>query len=55
VHARSREQGELFHLPDGRAALARNLKLALGSRFLPEYAMRQYDWLHGYDCIRGFE
>lgn len=55
VHARSREQGEMFHLPDGTAALARNFKLALGSRFLPEYAMREYDWLHGYDCIRGFE
>ncbi|MEQ8483077.1 MAG: FAD-dependent monooxygenase [Pseudomonadales bacterium] len=55
VQARSAEQGELFHLPDGAGALRRNLKLALGSRYLPEIAMRQFDWLHGFDCIRGFE
>ena len=35
--------------------LRRNAKLAFGSRFLPEIAMGQYDWLHGYDCIRGFD
>ena len=38
-----------------RQALVRNIKLSLGSRFLPEMAMAQLDWLYGYDCIRGFE
>ncbi len=32
----------------------RNLKLTLGSRFLPELAMSRLDWLYGYDCVRGF-
>jgi hypothetical protein len=35
--------------------LQRNFKLALGSRYLPEIAMGRFDWLHGYDCVRGFE
>lgn len=55
VQARSAEQGDMFHLPDGTSALRRNFKLAMGSRYLPELAMRQFDWLHGFDCIRGFE
>lgn len=55
VQARSRAQGEEFHLPEGLPAWRRNFKLALGSRYLPEIAMRQFDWLHGFDCIRGFE
>ncbi len=54
VQRSSREQGEMFHLPEGSPAWWRNFKLSLGSRFLPELAMRQYDWLHGYDCVRGF-
>lgn len=32
----------------------RNLKIALSTRFLPEIAMQRQDWLHQYDCIRGF-
>lgn len=55
VQRSSREQGVQFHLGDRWTVFQRNLKLALGSRFLPEIAMQQYDWLHGYDCIRGFE
>ncbi|MFW6093186.1 MAG: FAD-dependent monooxygenase [Pseudomonadota bacterium] len=55
VQQRSRQQGEEFHLADPGAVMRRNFKLAVGSRLLPEVAMRQYDWLHGYDCIRGFE
>jgi len=55
VQLRSRAQGEEFHLQARGPVLQRNLKLALGSRFLPEMAMQQFDWLHGYDCIRGFE
>ena len=31
------------------------LKLLTGSRLLPEIAMARYDWLHGYDCVRGFD
>jgi len=55
VQAQSRAQGEEFHLSERRAVLLRNFKLALGSRYLPEIAMQQFDWLHGYDCVRGFE
>tara|TARA_Y100001933_G_scaffold240469_1_gene266004 strand:+ start:4767 stop:5960 length:1194 start_codon:yes stop_codon:yes gene_type:complete len=55
VQARSRAQGEEFHLSERRAVWTRNFKLALGSRYLPEIAMKQFDWLHGYDCVRGFE
>ncbi|MFU8817693.1 MAG: FAD-dependent monooxygenase, partial [Pseudomonadales bacterium] len=55
VQLASRAQGKEFHLRERLPVLQRNLKLALGSRFLPEMAMQQFDWLHGYDCIRGFE
>ena len=55
VQARSREQGDTFHLADRWQMLARNFKLGLGSRLLPEIAMQQYDWLHGYDCVKGFD
>ncbi|MEZ5559071.1 MAG: FAD-dependent monooxygenase [Pseudomonadales bacterium] len=55
VQLASRAQGHEFHLTDRWQMLARNLKLGLGSRYLPEMAMQRYDWLHGYDCIRGFE
>jgi len=50
----SREQGEMFHLHSPWERLARNLKLGVGSRLLPEIAMAQYDWLHGYDPVRRF-
>ncbi len=40
--------------PTGMAAWQRNLKWSLTSRFLPEIAMQQTDWLYGYDCIKGF-
>lgn len=55
VQRRSRDQGEEFHLRETWPALRRNFKLALGTRYLPEIAMSRFDWLHGYDCIRGFE
>lgn len=54
VQARSREQGEEFHIADRWRIAARNLKLGLGSRYLPDFAMQQFDWLHGYDCVKGF-
>jgi len=54
VQARSRLQGEEFHLAERWRIVARNLKLGMGSRYLPEFAMQQFDWLHGYDCIKGF-
>jgi salicylate hydroxylase len=54
VQARSRQQGEEFHLADRWQIMARNLKLGFGSRYLPELAMQQFDWLHGYDCVKGF-
>lgn len=55
VQQRSRDQGKEFHLSEPWPVLRRNFKFALGSRFLPEIAMQRFDWLHGYDCIRGFE
>jgi salicylate hydroxylase len=55
VQIRSRAQGEEFHLTERWPVLRRNLKLTLGSRYLPEIAMAQFDWLHGFDCIRGFD
>jgi salicylate hydroxylase len=55
VQLRSRAQGVEFHLRERWPILRRNAKLALGSRYLPEIAMGQFDWLHGYDCVRGFE
>jgi salicylate hydroxylase len=55
VQQRSRAQGEEFHLRERWPVLQRNFKLALGSRYLPEIAMGRFDWLHGYDCVRGFE
>lgn len=55
VQLRSRAQGDEFHLAGRWPVLARNLKLALGTRYLPEIAMQQFDWLHGYDCVRGFD
>ena len=55
VQIGSRAQGRSFHLDRGWSILKRNLRLGLGTRFLPEIAMQQLDWLHGYDCIRGFD
>lgn len=55
VQARSRAQGEEFHLRESWPMYKRNFVLAVGTRFLPEVAMSRFDWLHGYDCIRGFE
>ncbi|MBX3707892.1 MAG: FAD-dependent monooxygenase [Pseudomonadales bacterium] len=55
VQAGSRAQGETFHLSDRWRIVGRNLKLGLGSRYLPEIAMAQFDWLHGYDCVKGFD
>ncbi len=55
VQAASRAQGEEFHRSERWDTWRRNFKLALGSRYLPEIAMKQFDWLHGYDCVRGFE
>lgn len=50
----SKAQGEMFHLDAPNQRLARDLKLGLGCRLLPEIAMAQYDWLHGYDPVRRF-
>ena len=32
----------------------RNFRWSLTNRFLPELSMAQFDWLYGYDCIKGF-
>jgi 2-polyprenyl-6-methoxyphenol hydroxylase-like FAD-dependent oxidoreductase len=50
----SKEQGQMFHLEAPNARLARDLKLGIGCRLLPDIAMGQYDWLHGYDPVRRF-
>jgi len=55
VSRASLELARRHTLPDPRGAWWRNLKMALGGRFLPEAQMAEFDWLYGYDCIRGFE
>ncbi len=55
VQRESRAQGQDYHLKGRWPALRRNLTLTLGSRYLPEIAMSRFDWLHGYDCVRGFD
>ncbi|TVS15903.1 MAG: monooxygenase [Gammaproteobacteria bacterium] len=51
----SKAQGNMFHLHATGARLARDLKLGIGCRLLPEIAMAEYDWLHGYDAVRRFK
>ncbi len=41
-------------LSDRGAVWRRNILWSMTSRFLPEIAMQKLDWLHGYDCIKGF-
>jgi salicylate hydroxylase len=55
VQDQSRLQGEMYHLASPLPRFARNVRLALGSRFLPDVAMQRYDWLFGYDAVRGFD
>jgi len=55
VQLASRKQGEVFHLRNKWAITRRNLKLAVGCRYLPEIAMQQFDWLHGYDALKLFD
>lgn len=47
-------QSSSLQTPDQQAIWKRNIKLSLGSRFLPEWALAKFDWLYGYDCVRGF-
>lgn len=55
VQDESRAQGEMFHLKSSWRQIGRNLKLGIGSRLVPDLAMAQYDWLHGYDPVRRFK
>jgi salicylate hydroxylase len=55
VQHQSRVQGEMYHLESALPRLARDAKLALGSRFMPDLAMQRFDWLFGYDPVRGFD
>jgi salicylate hydroxylase len=50
----ARRQGEMFHVHAPWDRLKRNLRLGVGSRLLPELAMQQLDWIHGYDAVRTF-
>lgn len=54
VQVQARQEGQLLHVSDSRRMLWRNLRMALASRYLPEIAMQRYDWLYGYDCVKGF-
>lgn len=47
-------QGLSLQQPERQKIWQRNIKLSLGSRFLPEWALAKFDWLYGYDCVRGF-
>jgi salicylate hydroxylase len=55
VQVSSRQEGRNFHLSDRWQIRWRNLRMALSSRYLPEIAMERYDWLYGYDCVKGFD
>lgn len=55
VRRASRSFTEQWTMSAPGAIRLRNLKLSLMSRFLPEMAMQQLDWLYEYDCIKGFE
>jgi len=50
----SAEQGDMFHLEKSWDVTMRNLKLGFGSRYLPELALQQLDWIHAYDAVKGF-
>jgi salicylate hydroxylase len=54
AQVRAREEAQLLHVSNPRRMLWRNLRMALSSRYLPEIAMQRYDWLYGYDCVKGF-
>jgi len=54
VQAGSRQEARSLHLSDRWQIRWRNLRMALGSRYLPEITMERYDWLYGYDCVKGF-
>jgi salicylate hydroxylase len=54
VQVRARQEAQLLHVSEPRRMLWRNLRMALSSRYLPEIAMQRYDWLYGYDCVKGF-
>ena len=53
--AKYREQ-ETFKLLNSNEPqrFAQYLSLAFSTRFIPEIFMSSQDWLHGYDCLRGF-
>ncbi len=55
VQVSSRREGQDLHLRDRWQVRWRNLRMALGSRYLPEIAMERNDWLYGYDCVKGFD
>ena len=50
AHAHMKE----LTLNDPGAIWSRNFRWSMVSRFLPEIAMEQLDWIYGYDCIKGF-
>jgi salicylate hydroxylase len=50
----SRAQGERFHESRRLHRWRRNLVLGFGCRVLPDLAMQQLDWVHGYEAVRGF-
>lgn len=48
------EQARQQTLSQPREVWLRNFRWSMTSRFLPEIAMSNDDWLFGYDCIKGF-
>jgi len=54
MQSASAEQGAMFHLENYWDITMRNLKLGLGSRYLPELALQKLDWIHAYDAVKGF-
>ncbi len=54
VHAHEKRIMKRNMTLEPRSAWLRNLKIAFGSRFLPEVMMQKVDDLYGYDCVKGF-
>ncbi len=49
----ARATGDLL-LSSSSEQFRRNFKWSVVNRFLPEVSMAQWDWLYGYNCIKGF-
>lgn len=54
LYRESGQAAQTLLLQSGSDQLRRNFKWSVVNRFLPEVSMAQWDWLYGYNCIKGF-